>query len=95
MSKSPAPVPVAPFPVKPIRLPAVFTTAGTALELFRFNRNLSANLAAVITAAVARSATADDAARLLGLADARELSRVAAKHAVKLPWKQRSKKGGK
>lgn len=92
----PAPVPVAPFPVKPIHLPAVFTTAGTALELFRFNRNLSANLGAVITAAVARSASPDDAARLLGLADARELFKVAARHKVKLPWKQRAaKKGGR
>lgn len=93
---APAPVPVAPFPTRPIHLPAVFTTAGTALELFSFTRNLSANLGSIIAAAVARSADAASAARLLGLNSSRELFRVAAKHAVKLPWKQRpSKKGGR
>lgn len=97
MSKS-APVPVAPFPSKPIHLPAVFGTAGSALELFSFTRNLEANLGAIISGAVARSASPTDAAGMLGLTSVRELFRVAAKHGVKLPWKQRaskSKKGGK
>ncbi len=92
----PAPVPVAPFPSKPIHLPAVFGTAGSGIELFSFTRNLANNLAAIIAGAVARSATAEDAARLLGLASSRELFKVAAKHGVRLPWKQRAaKKGGK
>lgn len=88
---TPKHAPVAPFPSKPIHLPAVFSTAGTALELFTFTRNLEANLAAVIAAAVARSADPASAAAALGIS-VRELHRAAARYRVRLPWRA---KGGK
>ena len=82
---TPKHAPVAPFPSKPIHLPAVFSTAGTALELFTFTRNLKANLAAVISAAVARSADPASAAAALGVS-VRQLHRAAAHYNVRLPW---------
>lgn len=74
-------------------LPAVFSTAGEGLLLMSFGHNLSANLAAVISAAVARSADEASAAAALGVSP-RELRTEARRHGVKLPWRARTRARG-
>lgn len=74
-------------------LPAVFPTAGKGLLLMSFGHNLSANLAAVISAAVASSADEASAAAALGVS-LRELRAVAKRHGVKLPWRARPRARG-
>lgn len=81
MSKPAAPTPT--------YLPAVFPTASDRPVIISFGwPTLEAGLAAVVRAAVARSASADGAASLLGVS-VTELFRVARKHGVKLPWRAR------
>ena len=88
MTKPPAPASVS-------HLPAVFRTASDQPVLYGFTLNLEKNLAAVIRAAVARSADSASAAAALGLS-VREMHRVAARHGVRLPWRPRAaRKGGR
>ena len=83
----------APVSMSPARLPACYSTAGQGVLLLAFDLNLEAALAAVIRAAVARSADAASAAASLGVS-VRELHRVAARHGVRLPWRASAKRKG-
>ena len=80
-------------PRTPTHLPAVFATAGRGVLLFTFTHNLTANLAAVISAAVASSANEVGAAAALGVSVSR-LREVARRHNVRLPWRARPRARG-
>lgn len=65
-------------------LPACRTRAGR-VELLTFNRDMSANLKAIVEAAVAESDNPAEAAAKLGV-EPDELAGVARRFKVKLPW---------